>query len=102
MPSKEVLCLSCGSADVVPKQLAGDDDLTWDQEDAIEAQPVEAGPWRCLRCDYEFTPMPCPYCGSYRIEGARGVSGMEFKQPLLVVQCMDCREEFPPHPSVIA
>jgi hypothetical protein len=96
----DVTCRACGSADVVRKRIAGNDSLTFEQEKAIEAEPIEADVWVCLRCDHEFTPYPRPACGSFDLTGALGVSGVRFEQPSVVVTCLSCREEFPPHPSV--
>ncbi|MEU4580410.1 hypothetical protein [Nonomuraea sp. NPDC023979] len=72
------------------------------EHDRLDAQPVEADQWRCLRCDSTFAPHPCPECGSYKIEGANGVSGQPFEQSKLAVTCWDCRAEFPAHSTVVA
>jgi hypothetical protein len=95
----EVHCLNCGSADTLRQRLLGVDED--EEHERAESTPVEADRWRCLRCDYSFTPHPCPECGSYRIEGANGISGQPFEKPLLIVKCWDCRTEFPAHSSVI-
>lgn len=50
---------------------------------------------RCLRCEKDFQATPCPVCGSYRIEGSYGVSGIRFTTLPDIVTCMDCRSEIP-------
>jgi len=95
---RAVHCPSCGTADTIRVRLRGVTDN--DEYERIERQPVQDEEWICERCDHCFWPYPCPECGSYRIEGARGVSGQPFEAPLVVVRCSDCGAEFPPHPSV--
>lgn len=80
----DVICPACGSADVV------------------RMRATDADQRKCLRCDHVFTPRPCPNCGSFDLTGALGVSGMHFERPSVVVTCLTCKEEFPPHPSVTA
>jgi hypothetical protein len=96
----EVHCPSCGSADTIRLRLLDVDDEA--EHDRIDAEPIEAGRWRCLRCEYTFAPYPCPECGSYKIEGANGVSGASFERSLLTVTCWNCKAEFPAHSSVLA
>ncbi len=94
----EVHCPSCGSADTLRKRLLDIDDYA--VHERAEADDVSAEAWACLRCDHMFMPYPCPECGSYRINGARGVSGAPFLTPQVIVSCSDCKAEFPAHPSV--
>jgi DNA-directed RNA polymerase subunit RPC12/RpoP len=62
MDDTEVLCLRCGSADTqVPPS----------------SDPLKRG--FCLRCDKPFQAVPCPHCGSYRVEGSFGVSGARYQ-----------------------
>ena len=100
MAMVDVKCPACGSADVLRERIAESDSLTYEQVEAIEAEPFDAGLWKCLRCDHAFTPFPCPKCGSHDLTGALGVSGSRFEQPSVVVTCLSCHEEFPPHPTV--
>jgi hypothetical protein len=81
------------------QRLLGVDD--YEQHERANADPVESESWSCLRCDDVFIPHPCPSCGSYQIDGARGVSGAPFVLPRLMVQCRACGEEFPAHTSVV-
>ena len=48
----------------------------------------------------EFTPLPCPKCGSHDLTGALGVSGSRFGQQSVVTTCLSYHEEFPPYPTV--
>jgi predicted RNA-binding Zn-ribbon protein involved in translation (DUF1610 family) len=98
----DVMCPACGSADVLRKPIGDDDTLTDDEVNAIEARPVDADTWVCLKCDHVFDPYPCPACGSFDLTGALGVSGARYEQPSAVVTCLTCKEEFPPHPSLTA
>jgi uncharacterized Zn finger protein len=95
----QVHCPSCGSADTLRERLRGVDD--YDEHERADTAPVEADRWCCLRCDFSFTPYPCPACGSYEIDGAKGVSGAPFKQTAVVVRCRHCGEMFPAHSSVV-
>ncbi|MGC4885593.1 hypothetical protein [Micromonospora sp. DT227] len=98
MSESEVHCPSCGSADTMRTRLLGvEDEETHEQAAAV---PVQDDTWSCLRCDHSFTPFPCPACGSYEIDGARGVSGADYLRPLAVVSCRRCQEVFAPHTSV--
>ncbi|MGW3624790.1 hypothetical protein [Streptomyces sp. NPDC000880] len=78
MDQNEMHCPRCGSADTVVKP--GDDS-------------VKHG--RCLRCEKDVQATPCPVCGSYRIDGSYGVSGIRFTTLPDTVTCMDCRSEIP-------
>src|SRR5690348_5971856 len=62
MEEEEVHCVRCGSADTLVER--GDEG------------PLKRG--RCLRCDKSFQATPCPVCGSFRIEGSYGISGVRF------------------------
>lgn len=99
MKSHEVHCPSCGSADTIRERLRSVDD---DEEHArADAEPVETEKWSCLRCDHSFMPYSCPECGSFEIDGARGVSAAPYLKPRLVVACRRCQAEFPAHTSVV-
>jgi ribosomal protein S27E len=90
---RDVKCPDCGTADVVYRGNNGSVD---------DAEPTDlhgSGPWECLRCDREFLAYPCPYCGSYDIEGNHGVSGFVFAVPRMTLRCLSCREEFLPGSS---
>jgi hypothetical protein len=78
MEEEEVHCVRCGSADTLVEQGEG---------------PVRNG--RCLRCEKTFTATPCPVCGSYRIEGSYGISGVRYTTLPDMVECKDCRREIP-------
>ena len=71
-------CARCGSNDTIIEPGEGD---------------VMRG--RCLRCDKDFQATPCPVCGSYRIEGSYGISGIRFTTLPQTVECKDCRSEIP-------
>jgi hypothetical protein len=73
-------CLRCGSADTRPDK--------------------GRQTWTCFRCDKSFTPAACPRCGSFRVSGSQGVSGVAFVKLPVVIRCDDCREEFAPLPQV--
>lgn len=79
MEEDEVHCVRCGSADTLIEQ--GDEG------------PVKHG--RCLRCEKSFQATPCPVCGSYRIEGSYGISGVRYTTLPHTVECTDCRSEIP-------
>lgn len=99
MRNPEVHCPSCGSADTMRARLRGiNDDAIHDQADAAA---VEADEWACLRCDHVFQPHACPKCGSYRIEGALGISGQPFERPNVTVTCWDCKEVFAAHTDLV-
>jgi hypothetical protein len=95
----EVHCPSCGSADTVRLRLRESDDEAAHAE--AEKMDVAAEQWSCYRCDHSFSPRECPYCGSFRVTGARGVSGAPFVDIQAIVSCSDCKEEFVAHPSVL-
>lgn len=95
--TEDVLCLSCGSADTLRARLRGVDSV--EAIDAAASNPIEEEEWLCLRCTRVFVPCPCPECGSYQVEGARGVSGQDFVERLVVVRCYNCRATFVRHPS---
>ena len=88
-----VKCPDCGTADVLYRAANG----IVRETDSMDLHG--SGPWACLRCNREFLAYPCPSCGSYDIEGNRGVSGMPFDIPRLTLRCLSCREEFMPSPS---
>ncbi|MET7571262.1 hypothetical protein ABZT04_22575 [Streptomyces sp. NPDC005492] len=78
MEEIQVHCARCGSNDTIIEPGEGD---------------VMRG--RCLRCDKDFQATPCPVCGSYRIEGSYGISGIRFTTLPQTVECKDCRSEIP-------
>ncbi|MCX5315899.1 hypothetical protein [Streptomyces sp. NBC_00154] len=78
MDENEVHCPRCGSADTDVKPGDG---------------RVEHG--RCLRCEKDFHATPGPVCGSYRIDGSYGISGIRFTTLPETVTCKDCRSEIP-------
>jgi predicted RNA-binding Zn-ribbon protein involved in translation (DUF1610 family) len=94
----DVTCPSCGTADVTR---GSEIDASIHGPGKVGV-PVDAELWHCFRCEHVFTPVPCPSCGSYVIDGAWGTSGVMWERSQVVVRCMTCLEELPPHPSVMA
>ncbi|MFG2631296.1 hypothetical protein [Streptomyces sp. NPDC048473] len=78
MDENEVHCPRCGSADTVVKP----------SDDGVKHG-------RCLRCEKDFQATPCPVCGSYRVDGSYGISGIRFTTLPQTVYCKDCRSEIP-------
>ncbi|MGI5165627.1 hypothetical protein ACQEU3_14825 [Spirillospora sp. CA-253888] len=99
MSRHDVLCPACGSADTMREKLRGIDN--YDTHEKADAEPVEADQWNCLRCDEVFYPHPCPECGAYKVEGARGVSGQPFERPNLMVTCRGCGATVPVHTDIV-
>jgi predicted RNA-binding Zn-ribbon protein involved in translation (DUF1610 family) len=93
-----VLCPHCGTADVFPQRMRELDDAEYVR---LRKDPANSGHWLCARCDRTFTPHPCPYCGSYAIDGAHGVSGAPYLQAKIVVPCWSCGEQFPAHSEIM-
>ncbi|MFB8043125.1 hypothetical protein ACFC8F_17765 [Streptomyces hydrogenans] len=75
----EVHCSRCGSNDT-----------------DVEPGDGEVKQGRCLRCEKDFQATPCPFCGSYRVEGSYGISvGVRYSELVTTVDCKDCRSEIP-------